>query len=210
MSKQRTPLLNKNLAPTALADLNDVDLDCAQISGGTLAKQSGERMRLDAVRLLDADLSETKVRALSWLDVECVRCQLSLSEWPQSAFTRVAVLDSRATGLRLEQAELQDVRFVGCQLDYAAFPGSKFARVTFEKCRLHHADFGDANLEGTVFAECDLQGAAFVGAKLANVDISTCSGTDLRIEARDVRGLIVNSQQAAALARLFGIVVRES
>jgi uncharacterized protein YjbI with pentapeptide repeats len=133
-----------------------------------------------------------------------------LADWPQANFTRVVLRETRATGMRMEGAQFQDVRFVDCQLDYASFTHTKFGRVTFEQCRLRDADFGGADLEGTVFVECDLQGVCFIGAKLAGVEIGTCSGRELRIEARDVRGLIVNSQQAAVLAKLFGLVVRDS
>jgi uncharacterized protein YjbI with pentapeptide repeats len=209
MSKQRQPTLDRDLEPAALTDLEDADLDCVEIEGTALAKQSSHRVRFTSVRVVRADLSETKVAVLRWLDVECVRSQLSLVEWPEAKLARVVFRDSRATGARMEGAELEDVRFVGCQLDYAAFPGAKFSRVTFERCRLRNADFGASDLSGTMFLECDLHGVTFLGANLAKVDICTCSGSDVRIEAKDVRGLIVNSQQAAALARLFGLVVRD-
>ena len=210
MSKQRKPVLTKHLDPTSITDLDDLDLNSVLMEGSTLAKQSSSRVNLDSARILNADWSETKVRSLTWLDVECDHSQLSLVEWPEANLTRVVMRDSRATGIRLENAEFQDVRFVGCHLDYASFTRTKFLRVTFEQCRLRDADFGGAHLEGTVFSECDLQGVTFIGAKLAGTDISTCSGKDIRIEAPDARGLIVNSQQAAAFAKLFGLVIRDA
>jgi len=210
MSKQRKPVLTRNLDPTTIADLDDLDLNSVLIERSALPKQSSSRMHLDSARILDADWSETKVCSLTWLDVECDHSQLSLVEWPEAHLTRVVMRDSRATGMRLENAEFQDVRFVGCHLDYASFTRSKFRRVTFEQCRLRDADFGGADLEGTVFLECNLQGVTFIGAKLTGTDIATCSGKDIRIEALDVRGLIVSSQQAAAFAKLFGLVIRDA
>ena len=209
MSNQRKPIL-KTLEPTTVTDLDDLDLDSALIDGATLAKQSSSRVHLDSARILNADWSETKVRSLTWLDVECDHSQFALVEWPEANLTRVVLRDSRATGMRLESAEFQDVRFIGCHLDYASFTRSKFRRVTFQQCRLRDADFGGADLEGTVFSDCDLQGVTFIGAKLTGTEICTCSGKDIRVEAEDVRGLVVNSQQAAAFAKLFGLVVREA
>jgi uncharacterized protein YjbI with pentapeptide repeats len=209
MSKMRAPILDSDLANATLSDLEDADLDASQVEGCALAKQTSTSVRFNGVRLLGGDLSETKVKGLSWLDVECVRTQLPLVDWPESKLTRVAFRDARATGARLPGAELHDVRFAGCQLDYASFVGARFSRVVFEKCPLRDADFGGADLSGTQFVDCDLTGVTFVGAKLVGADIRTSAGDDLRVEARDVRGLIVNGSQAAALARLLGLVVRD-
>jgi uncharacterized protein YjbI with pentapeptide repeats len=209
MSKMRQPILGNDLAIIELPDLEDADLDSVRIEGCALGKQTSKRVRFNSVRLVGGDLSETKVKGLSWLDVECARAQLPLIDWPEAKLTRVAFHDVRATGARLPDAELQDVRFTGCQLDYSFFGGARFSRVVFEKCRLREADFGGADLGGTQFLDCDLTGVTLVGAKLVGTDIRTCTGADIRIEARDVRGLVVSAAQAASLARLFGLVVRD-
>jgi uncharacterized protein YjbI with pentapeptide repeats len=210
MSKQRPPVLDTELAPAKLTELADADLDSVQIDGSSVAKQRSSRVRFNSVRIIGGDFSETLVRALNWVDVECLKSQFSMCEWPEAKLTRVVLRDSRATGLRLEKSELGDVRFVGCQLDYASFTRAAFCRVTFESCRLQNADFGGADLRGTTFLQCDLQGANFIGARLDGVDMRTSSGGDIEVEARDVKGLIVNSQQATALARLLGLVVRDA
>lgn len=209
MSKQRAPILSYDLELAELAHLDHADLDSVHVEGSSVAQQTGERVRFNTVRIVNTDLSETKAAGLWWLDVECVRSQLALAEWPQAKLARVVLGQSRATGLRLEGAELQDVRIVGCQLDYASFRGAKLVRVTFEQCRLRDADFGGADVTGTIFSDCDLQGVSFVGTKLTGADIRSCSGGDIRIEPHDVRGLIVNRQQAAAFAALLGLVVRD-
>ena len=57
--------------------------------------------------------------------------------------------------------------------------------------------------------KCDLSGGDFTGAKLHGADVSSSSLGEVRVGAGDVRGLVVNREQAAALSRLFGLVVRE-
>jgi uncharacterized protein YjbI with pentapeptide repeats len=209
-SKQRQPVLGRDLAAGELDTLEDVDLEGVRLDGCDLAKRHGSRMRLDSVRWIGGALSESKVAELSWLDVECERCDLCLVEWPAAKLTRVVFRDCRATGARWSEAELEDVRFVGCQLECASFAGARFRRVSFEQCRLRDADFGGADLAGTIFGDCELHGVDLLGAKLAGADVHTSSLREVRIDARDMRGLVVSREQAAVLAQLLGLVVRDS
>jgi hypothetical protein len=54
-----------------------------------------------------------------------------------------------------------------------------------------------------------MQSADLSGAKLSNVDVSASVLGAVRVRAGDVRGLIVNREQAATFAQLFGLVVRD-
>ncbi|HEV3192737.1 MAG TPA: pentapeptide repeat-containing protein [Polyangiaceae bacterium] len=168
----------------------------------TLSNQAGEHVRFDAVKILGA----TKLTHVTWLDVLCERCDLSMIEWRGLTLTRVEVRDSRMTGARFNEGEFDNVRFVECQLDYASFAEARFRHVVFETCRLKEADFTGADLAGTSFMRCDLKGIDFTGAKLHGADVrSTLS--EVRVNAGDVRGLTVNREQAAVLSQLFGLVL---
>jgi uncharacterized protein YjbI with pentapeptide repeats len=81
--------------------------------------------------------------------------------------------------------------------------------VSFEACRLKEADFTGADLAGTSFVRCDLSGTDFSGAKLRGADMSTSTLGEIRVGAGDVRGLVVNREQAAMLSRLLGLVLRD-
>jgi hypothetical protein len=90
------------------------------------------------------------------------------------------------------------------------FSGARLRRVTFEKCRFRDADFGGADLSGTSFVECELTSVELSGAKLDGVDIRTSTVKDVRVNARDVRGLVlepahrqgVREQRAVRLGHL--------
>ncbi len=84
-----------------------------------------------------------------------------------------------------------------------------FARRPSESCRLEEADFRGADLTGTTFVNCDLRGADFGRAKLQGADMSSSRCNDIRIAPGDVRGLVVSREQAVALAKLFGLAVRD-
>jgi uncharacterized protein YjbI with pentapeptide repeats len=205
----RAPKIPGGMEPMDVAELDALDLDRCRLDACALAKQSGDRIRFDAVRVVGGTMSETKLTRLSWLDVLCERCDLSLIEWPDAQWSRVEFRDCRFAGGKVEGAELDEVRFVECQLDYASFSGTRFRRVAFERCHLREATFALADLAGTAFLECNLLGIDLSGAKLHGADVSTSALSEVRVGASDVRGLVVNREQAAVLSQLFGLVIRD-
>jgi uncharacterized protein YjbI with pentapeptide repeats len=201
--------LAKGLETTQVESLDGVDLDQCRIDDGAFSKERGEQVRFDGVHVVGGTLSETRFTRLSWVDVLCERSDLSRIEWPEAKWTRVELRDCGATGASLTGGELESVRFVQCKLDYASFSGARFRHVSFERCRLIEVDFRAADLAGTTFVECDLQGVDLTGANLQGADVSTSTLNAVHVEARDVRGLVVNREQAAVLSQLFGLVLRD-
>jgi uncharacterized protein YjbI with pentapeptide repeats len=203
----RAPILPKELEPRTLTSLDAAELEQCRLDACTLSNQSGERIRFDGVRILGGTLSATKLTYLTWLDVLCERCDLSMIEWRGPKLTRVETRGCRITGARFHDGEFDNVRFVECQLDYTSFSKARFHNVAFEACRLKEADFSAAHLAGASFIRCDLKGVDFTGAKLHGADVSTSSLSEVRVGAGDVRGLVVNREQAAVLSQLFGLVL---
>jgi uncharacterized protein YjbI with pentapeptide repeats len=208
--KQRPPILARELPRADLKSLDDADVEQACLDAVSLARGRADRVRFEGVRLVGGQLSESHVTALRWVDVECERTDLSMTEWPGAQLTRVTFRDCLATGAKWAGCAIEDVRFIGCKLEYASLAAARLRRVSFEQCRLREADFSGADLAGTSFAECDLRGVDLVGAKLAGAQVWSSTMQEVRVEARDVRGLVVSREQAAALAQLFGIVVRDA
>jgi uncharacterized protein YjbI with pentapeptide repeats len=206
----RAPVLPKHLEPLSITRLSPTDsIEQCRIDECALAESVAERVRFDGVRLVGGTLGASKLTHLSWLDVACERCDLSMIVWPSAKLTRVEVRGSRMTGAKLVEGSFESVRFVDCHLDYALFSDTRFRQVTFESCRLEEADFRGADLAGTTFVDCELRGADFARAKLQGADVSSSRCHDIRIAPSDVRGLAVSREQAVALAKLFGLVVRD-
>lgn len=55
---------------------------------------------------------------------------------------------------------------------------------------------------------CDFTGAEFYAATMKGLDFSTSRIDGILVSANDLRGVIVNEEQAVACAKLFGIVVK--
>jgi uncharacterized protein YjbI with pentapeptide repeats len=206
----RSPVLPKDLETRDVSSLEGLELEKCRVDGCILDGQRSQRVAFDGVRIVSPRLPTTKVEHLTWLDVLCERGDLSMLEWPAAKFTRVELRDCRLTGARVLEGEFDHVRIVSCQLDYASFSGARFRQVSFERCRLKAADFSGADVAGTSFVECDLEGIDLTGAKLAGADVSSSVLRDARVLPANVRGLVVNREQAAVLSQLFGLVVRDA
>jgi uncharacterized protein YjbI with pentapeptide repeats len=206
----RPPTLPAHLEPRTLTRLeaNAVIEEC-RLDRSVLTRSKASSVRFDGVHMVDVALEESELANLTWQDVVSERCNLSMVNWRGAKLTRAVVRGCRVTGGRLLEGELDSVRFVDCQLDYTSFADSRLRRVVFESCQLCEANFHGTNLAGTRFVECNLQKAEFAGAKLHGADVSSSNLDGVTVGAGEVRGLIVSRQQAADLARLFGLVVRD-
>ena len=205
----RPPILAKVLEAATVDRLDELELEQCRLEEAAFASETGERVRFDGVHVVGGSLAETKLEFVTWVDVLCERCDLSMIDWPKAKLTRVEFRNCRATGAKVLEGQFEDVRFVDCHLEYATFPAARFAKVAFVRCRLKDADFSGADLSNAQFTECDLQTIDFTRAKLQGTDISGSEFREIRVGAGDVRGLVVNREQAVALSRLFGIVIRD-
>jgi uncharacterized protein YjbI with pentapeptide repeats len=203
------PRIPPGIEPRALTSLRAFDcLETCRLDGCDLSKQKAERVAFDAVRVEGGTMAESRLSKLRWTDVACARTDLSTVVWEEAKLTTVEFRDCRMTGAILPDAELDGVRFVGCHMAYASFSGAKFRQVSFSSCRLDESIFTGAKLMGTSFFDCELGGVDLEGATLKDVDVSTSRLSQVKVGVKDLRGLIVSREQAAALAALLGLVVR--
>jgi uncharacterized protein YjbI with pentapeptide repeats len=206
----RPPKLAAQLEPRSLTSLEaHAVIEECRLDASALTRSKASSVRFDGVHMMGVTLEESELPDLNWQDVLCERCNLAMVNWRGAKLTRALVRGCRMTGGKLVEGELDNVRFVDCHLDYASFADTRFRRVAFESCQLRETNFHGADLTGTVFSECDLEGADFASAKLQGADVSSSKIAGIAVGPGEVRGLVVSRQQAADLARLFGLIVRD-
>lgn len=86
---------------------------------------------------------------------------------------------------------------------------STLQEVRFEQCHLRGAYFNGCDMSGTVFEGSDLTGADFSGAVIVGCDFRRATIEDIRVAPEQMTGVIVTSDQALYLARLFGLDIQE-
>jgi len=207
------------LPAKATAPLNSLELAADTeygdflLNGQSLVGQSFERVTIERALFKLVRCSALNLTKSKLVDIRFETCDLSNSEFQDSKFTRVEMVDCKITGLHITDADIGDLLLQSCTGELAHFHDSVFKRVVFQGCYLRGADFRYCNLEGAVFKDCDLQEAEFYEAKLAGVDFRSSNIMGIKAHPADLKGAIIDSDQAAMLGRhfatLLGMEVKE-
>ncbi len=136
-------------------------------------------------------------------------CDLANATWEQLIAHRVEFVACQLLGWNAPEAHLQNVRFQTCNAQFAGLRFASFKQVRFEQCDLRHADFQRADLSGVVFHKCDLSHAQLSGAILKGTDFRSSTIDELKVGIQELPGAIVDHMQAAYIAGLLGIVIKD-
>jgi uncharacterized protein YjbI with pentapeptide repeats len=158
--------------------------------------------RLDGVRLSGCNLPKSR-----FVDAYFDKCDLSNVEMKLGRLTRVRFTDCKLTGLKISEGEFHDIVFEECLCDMMQIFGSELKNVSFKNCRLTNADLRSCKLKNVKFENCQLQKSEIYGAKLDNVDCRGTSLQGLKANASDLKGLVIDYQQALDLAEYFASVI---
>ena len=96
-------------------------------------------------------------------------------------------------------------------LRYACFDQSKWERTAVRGSCFAEAMFNHTRLLHWAVQDTDFSGASFAATPLKGLDLRGCrlDGAGFGEEHRSLRGAVVDWAQAAELARLLGIVIKD-
>lgn len=107
----------------------------------------------------------------------------------------------------MTEARLADVLFEDCVGDMVQMFGSQCKKVCFKNCRLPGIDLRSCDLQEAVFDHCDLQEALFYDSKMAGTDLRGSQLDGIKANPPDLKGAIIDSQQAIDLALHLAILL---
>lgn len=178
----------------------------ADLTGEALAGLSFAHCILEGCRFQNCDLTRA-----SFTDCVLKGCDLSGAKLWESYFSRCRVQNCRALGANFAEGRLFELTIAGTQLRYACFDQSKWERVRVENSCLAEVMLTNSRLKTLCFAQADLSGAMLTGTPLKGLDLRGCTLTNVSCSetCRELQGAVVDVLQAAQLARLLGVVIRE-
>ena len=209
--KLMPPLIEPELIPAD--DLNryiqeDEKWENGILERAELAKASLSRLEAMGCVLDRCQMPQSDFRKSAFRHVRFQGCDFTGCRFEGAAFHRVEFLRCRLTGADFPECFFQDVQFSDCQMSYVNFSSGRFKKCLMESCRLDSAAFSDCGLN-LEFCRCDLSQAVFHHAPLKGIDVRDCNISGVSCGLGDVNGVIVTAGQAAQLAALMGVVVRE-
>ncbi len=132
-------------------------------------------------RFLRSTLAETVLRACRFVDCTFEDCDLGLLQVPDTVFTGVRILSSKAIGidwtraawprvpvkkpLHLEGSAVNFSTFLGLSLPGLVIRDGVARETDFREADLSRADFGGTDLTGALFNATNLSAADFSGAR---------------------------------------------
>jgi uncharacterized protein YjbI with pentapeptide repeats len=107
---------------------------------------------------------------------------------------------------------LIQVSLQGCNFRFSNFSSAKFEQCSFDNCDFKESFFNACLCKNLELDRSDFTGSDFSYASLNGLDFSTCEFTSIHVSehATALKGIIVNVYQAADLARLFGILIKDA
>ena len=206
-SKRQIPDLPQHMeAPNEAAlRLTDISLSGAQVDDLKLDTLADRTLRIEGSVLSRVSLPGCSFSSVKLKDVRFVGCDLANVKMLGLNLVRVEFVNCRMTGFHAVEAKCQDLLVREGDQRYSQFRFSNFKRVEFDACDFDDADFYGADLRNSVFRKCSLRKAEMSEARLQGADLRGSSIDDLRLNAKDIFGAIVDPSQAMIFARLLGI-----
>lgn len=144
-------------------------------------------------------------------DVLFSGCRFVGCSFARSWLNRVDFRSCSAPGLSFSKSRLTGVLAEDGQFGYADLAEATANRLRVVSTGLAEANVFSARLSHVELDRCDLSRATVARTSLSGIDLSTCDISGIRVssDVRELRGALVSASQAAGLARLLGIVVKE-
>ena len=144
------------------------------------------------------------------LFADCIfdHCDFSNADFHETVFRRVHMQQCRMTGTDMSQCTFQDTVLDNCQAVYVNFSASKM-----KLCQWKETVFREAAMSMCTFADlsvsrCDFTSAEFLDTSLNKVDLSDSKIGGISVGMKELKGVIMNEEQALACVKLLGIQLK--
>lgn len=177
----------------------------ASLSNCDLSRIEFSQSRFEQCKFLDCDFE-----GASLTDVLFEDCDFSGSNFSESYFRRCRFHSCKGMGVNFTDSRFSEVRLQNSNFQYAFFPTSKFNWFSIQSSDLSFTDFSECSLKHLELIEARLCGAVFGKTPLAGIDFRSSEISGIRVTAlsNELKGAVVNPQQAAELAGLLGLTIQ--
>ena len=185
--------------------LEDLHVENLHATGTDFSTLALRRVSFRHCRFVDCDWSGVELE-----DVIAEHCDWSASRLTGVRWHGCRWTDCKGVGFDCSDGILHRSSFTNCNFLSTNFKGSTFKQVSFVQTDLTGAQLSQCRWKDLTFSHCKLAEASFFRTAMGGLDVTTCQidGLILSQSGEELRGLIVDPLQAAALARRLGLVIR--
>lgn len=189
-------------------------LDFSEVVSGTYKHEvfsniNALDIKCDNGLLIDITLIDSNMSKSSFSDMCFENCDFSNSNIQSSYFFRVTFKDCKLMGVDFSNSNFKNVSFVNCQMHYTNFSNIKCHNLEFINSFLKEASFNACELKMISFHNCDLSDSDFFDTSLNKIDLTTSLISGINVKVKDLKGAVVNSEEALYLSQYLGIIIED-
>lgn len=193
----------------AWAREEEADISGCRLTGITEPGADLSRLTFRGVRWERCRLNEAEAERAAFIDAEFVGCDLSGANFDAAFFQRCRFTDCKGVGALLPGARLQHVTWDGGDWRYAVLDTAQGKGIRLTRCDFSGSSLSEMRVTGWELEEAELIGVNFSHTFLSGVDLTQCRLEGIRIAGGELKGAVVTPYQAAELALLLGVVIRQ-
>ncbi|MEF9983098.1 MAG: pentapeptide repeat-containing protein [Oscillospiraceae bacterium] len=190
---------------------NEEDIINVHIKDVSLSEKQLNCLTFENVILENCSLKNCSMKKTSFQNVIFKSCDFSNCDFSDNWFNTCDFINTKAVGTSFADSKLTFMHFENSNFKYA-----NFTKSNFDNCEIIGSDMTETFFAQSKFKMLSLANSKFIGTEffktsLNDIDFSTCELQGIRVSetAEELRGAIVNTYQAADLAKLLGIVIKE-
>lgn len=145
---------------------------------------------------------------MEFVDVIFDHCDLSNIKMRECTFRRVTFKYCRLTGCDMSGSSFRDTEFSFCRGWYINFSESRFHTSSLSESIFTEGAFVMMKVKDLKIENCDFSGSEWLNTKMKDLDFSDSIIGGIAVSPEDLKGIIVNPEQAVTMAKLLGIQVK--
>lgn len=187
------------------------DLSMRFFKNCSAADSQISRISFDKVIFDRCNFENVTFEGCSFGDVIFRNCSFIKCSFSGGIFSRCEFSGSRSVGGDFTGASFIDFTVKNSSFRYANFTTSRFDRALIKDCDMRGAFLARCSLENTAFEDTDFTEGEFYYTPLSGMDLTSCKIFGVRFSdgAAELKGATVDVYQAAELARLLGVNIKE-
>jgi uncharacterized protein YjbI with pentapeptide repeats len=219
MEKERTvpmkptkPNLPNKLPLASFDDLFDEEdpyIEGAHFINDVLVIPVNRNVEFKSVHFEKVRFIHTSLQQAYFKDCFFDHCELVNAEFTESTLKQVHFKDCRLNGVSFAESVLEDIHFEASIMDLVGFGYATQKRTLYSNCSLKEADFYANKLKHISFEECEMSGVGFTGTSLNKIDLSSSRFDKITVDLENLKGAIVNEEQALGFLSLLGLEIKE-
>lgn len=210
MIKIQKPKMLKVLENYSLPALNEAELiEHVSMKNMDFVPTTQNYFEVDGCLLERVNFLNISELRTSFMDSKLKLCNFSNSSFTSESFIRSEFIESKFVGFNLTEELVRDVIFDHCDFTLANFSDIRFQNVLFKNCLFSDTRFFSCQFKDVEFLDSTLENIEIFKSPLKGVDISSCTLIGGKFCVEDLKGAIVSSEQALALSRLLGMIIRD-